>query len=193
MFSQYCGNTPVPHASQLHGWVDDSLQRGRQAAPGDEYQADIEPLLPVTAGAFFRFYSTADPSTSSTLQRSLGAKANSTTLKAAVRRMQEQSRRGDRFGWAHHKAISATGASDWKTSRPEGPELRLSDVEYAIAARLSLGLQPFPASANCFLFLPRFFAVVISAAGCTVDDLTCTPYWMKLRLVWLLRARRCGC
>ena len=28
--------------------------------------------------------------------------------------------------------------------RPEGPHLRLSDAEYAIAARLRLGLQPFP-------------------------------------------------
>jgi hypothetical protein len=146
-FAPYSGGTPLPSTSRLHGWIDDSMQRVRRAAPGDEYQVDIEPLLPYTAGDFFRFYSTAEPSVTTKLQRSLSAKATSSNMKAAVRCMQEQSRRGDRLEWAHHKAISATGAWDWKTTRPEGPELRLSDVEYAIAARLSLGLQPFPAGA----------------------------------------------
>ena len=28
---------------------------------------------------------------------------------------------------------------------------------------------------GCFFFLPRFFAVVISAVDCTVDNLMCTP------------------
>ena len=146
-FVSYCGATPLPSTSTLHGWIDDSIQRVRRAAQGDEYQADIEPLLPYTAGDFFHFYSTTELSTTTTLQRSLNAKATSSNMKAAVRYMRDQSRRGDRFGWAHYKATSAKGVSDWKTSRPEGPELRLSDVEYAIAARLGLGLQPFPASA----------------------------------------------
>ena len=74
------------------------MQRVRRAAQGDEYQADIEVLLPYTAGDFFHFYSTAEPSATNTLQRSLNAKATSSNMKAAVRCMQEQSRRGDRFG-----------------------------------------------------------------------------------------------
>jgi hypothetical protein len=34
---------------------------------------------------------------------------------------------------------------------PEDPRSRLSDVEYAIAARLSLGLQPYPAKSTAIL------------------------------------------
>ena len=48
VFLQNCGDTLVSH-----GWLDDNLQRVRQAAQGDEYQANVEPLLPVTAGSFF--------------------------------------------------------------------------------------------------------------------------------------------
>ena len=33
----------------------------------------------------------------------------------------------------------------WKVVRPKGPQLRLADAEYAIAARLNLGLSPVPA------------------------------------------------
>ena len=43
------------------------------------------------------------------------------------------------------------GAWTWKVVRPEGPHLRLSDVEYAIAARMNLGLQPFPPLARTML------------------------------------------
>ena len=51
---------------------------------------------------------------------------------------------GDKWDLAHQRTISAPGAWTWKVVRPEGPHLRLSDVEYAIAARMNLGLQPFP-------------------------------------------------
>ena len=34
VFAQYCGDSPSPSASQLHGWLDDSILRVRQAAPG---------------------------------------------------------------------------------------------------------------------------------------------------------------
>ena len=110
VFTQYSGDTPVPHRSQLHGWVDDSLQRVRQAAPGGQYQADIESLLPVTAGSFFSFHTTADHSTTAKLQHTLNAKAAQHTVEAAVQRMKERSRQGDRWEWAHHKATTAKGA-----------------------------------------------------------------------------------
>ena len=142
-FAPYCATTPLP-TSLLHGWVEDGLRRVRQAAPGSAYQTEVEPLLPVTASSFFTHYSTADPSVTTTLQRSLNAKANQHTIEAAVHRMTEQKRRGDRWEWAHNRAISANGAWGWKVVQPENPQLRLSDVEYAVAARLSLRLQPFP-------------------------------------------------
>ena len=144
VFAQYCGDTPVPCASQLHGWLDDSLQRVRQMAPGDRYQADIDPLLPATAGLFFSFHANADPSTDTKLQHALNAKANEHAIKAADVCMKQQARGGDKWAWAQHKAITRPGASVWKAVRPDGPYLRLSDNEYAVAARQSLGLRPFP-------------------------------------------------
>lgn len=147
-FTQYCDSTLLPRTSQLHGWIDDSLRRVRQAAQEEDYQSDLESLLPAAAEEFFSSCSTADPSISTNLQTTLNAKANFYSLQAAnVERMQEQSRRGDKWELEHHKATTATGAWSWKSVRPEGPHLRLCDVEYAIAARLGLGLRPFPARA----------------------------------------------
>ena len=84
-FAPYCDPaTPLPSSTLLHGWLDDSMQRVWQAAEGDQYRADIEPLLPATAGAFFAHYANADPATTSTLQRSLNAKANAHRIQAAV-------------------------------------------------------------------------------------------------------------
>ena len=64
---------------------------------------------------------------------------------AAVQRMKEQTRQGDKWEWAHYKSVTAKGAWDWKVVVPDGPQLCLSHAEYTLAARLSLGLQPFPA------------------------------------------------
>ena len=59
--------------------------------------------------------------------------------------MKEQTRQGDKREWAHYKSVTAKGAWDWKVVVPDGPQLCLSHAEYTLAARLSLGLQPFPA------------------------------------------------
>jgi hypothetical protein len=180
VFAKYCGDTPVPQSSPLHGWLEDSLQRVRRAAPGDKYQADIEPLLPVTAGSFFSFHATADPSTTSKLQHTLNAKAAQHTVEAAVQRMREQSRRGDKWEWSHQKAITAKGAWGWKVVRPEGPHQRLSDVEYAMAARLNLDLQPFAAHTmaalpeHCPLCTHRHTRAPISFGDDPWHSLTCT-------------------
>jgi len=151
VFATYCGGTPVPHMSSLHAWIDDSLQRVRRAAAADGYQADIETQLPYTAGTFFSHYKAADPSVTTKLQSTLTAKATEHIVKAAVESAKEMARRGSKWQWVHHKAITAKGAWGWKVVRPEGPHLRLSDVEYAIAARLNLGLNPFPAQAMTLL------------------------------------------
>jgi hypothetical protein len=134
---------PLPHFSLLHGWVKDSLQRIQQAAPGSAYLTDVEPLLPTTADSVFSFYSTAPPFTTAKLQSELSAKANKHIVKAAAEHMLRKSKQGDKWEWAHNKAITANGAWGWKLVQPETPQLRLSDVEYTIAARLNLGLKPF--------------------------------------------------
>ena len=146
VFAEYRGATPVPPASLLHGWIEDSMQRIQQAAQGDEYRCELGPLLPTTAGVFFSFCATSDPSTTVALQHSLNAKATAHIAKAAVQESRSRARQGERWQWAHHRAITAKGAWGWKVVRPEDPQLRLSDTQYAIAARLSLALPPFPPS-----------------------------------------------
>ena len=148
-FAPYCdAATPLPSSTLLHGWLDESMQRVWRAAEGDKYCADIEPLLPATAGVFFAHYSTADPSTTiTTLQRTLTAKATQYRVEAANGLLKSQSRGRDKWAWAHQKAITRPGAAVWKAVRPDGPHLRLADSEFAIAARQSLALNPFPARA----------------------------------------------
>ena len=101
--------------------------------------------MPVSAGSFFSFHSANSPSVTATLQHSLSAKAHKHIVQAAAERMKEQSRQGNNWPLAHHKAITAPGASNWKVVRPEDPHMRLSDVECAMAVRLNLGLKPFAA------------------------------------------------
>ena len=101
--------------------------------------------MPVSAGSFFSFHSANSPSVTATLQHSLSAKAHKHIVQAAAERMKEQSRQGNKWPLAHHKAITAPGASNWKVVRPEDPHMRLSDVECAMAVRLNLGLKPFAA------------------------------------------------
>ena len=136
------GAVPVAAAC----WVDDSTRRVRQAIPGDEYQSELDPLLPATTGLFFHHYSTCEPSVTTTLQQRLNATATTHDMRAAVQALEEKARGagGDKWELAHHRAISAPGAWTWKAVRPEGPQLRLSDVEYTVAARMNLGLQPLP-------------------------------------------------
>jgi hypothetical protein len=128
------------------------LQRVWQVASSSgKHRAAIEPLMPSTAGTFFSFHAGNDPDKTAKLQRSLNAEANKHIVQAAVDRMKEQAKSGDKWAWVHHKAVTSQSAWVWKTVRPEDPHSRLSDVEYAIAARLSLGLQPFPARAAAML------------------------------------------
>lgn len=116
VFAAYCNTaTPLPSSSLLYGWIDGSLQRVRQAGTGDTYPAAVEPLLPATTGGFFAHYAAADPTTTSTLQHALNAKAADSNTGAAVGRMKAKSRQGDKREWAHHKAIAADGAWCWKT------------------------------------------------------------------------------
>ncbi|HEY4386620.1 MAG TPA: hypothetical protein VGN34_19355, partial [Ktedonobacteraceae bacterium] len=132
-------SSPIPATSLLHGWITDSVQRVRQAA------ADTcDDILPPTADTFFSYYTCTNPSAADSLQSALHAKATSHQHEAAMKQLKQQSREGNKLPLAHMKAITTQAAWAWKMALPLGPRLRLSDTEYAIAARLNLGLPPFP-------------------------------------------------
>jgi hypothetical protein len=132
-------SSPIRATSLLHGWITDSVQRVRQAA------ADTcDDILPPTADTFFSYYTCTNPSAADSLQSALHAKATSHQHEAAMKQLKQQSREGNKLPLAHMKAITTQAAWAWKMALPLGPRLRLSDTEYAIAARLNLGLPPFP-------------------------------------------------
>ena len=132
-------DAPLPDTSQLHGWIADSIGRIQQMAPGK-----CDEQLPATAATFFTHYTRTNPSAASSLQSTLHAKATEHQQKAAECQLKQQSREGTKRPWAHAKAITASAAWAWKMVSPLEPRMRLSDTEYAIAARLNLGLPPFP-------------------------------------------------
>jgi phosphoribosyl-ATP pyrophosphohydrolase len=101
-------------------------------------------LLPPTADTFFSYYTRTKPSAADSLQSALHAKATSHQNGAAMKQLKQKSREGDKRPLAHMKAITAQAAWAWKMALPLGPRVRLSDTEYAIAARLNLDLPPFP-------------------------------------------------
>jgi hypothetical protein len=166
-------SSPIPATSLLHGWVTDSVQRVRQTA------ADTcDDILPPTADTFFSYYTCTNPSAAESLQSALHAKATSHQHEAAMKQLKQQSREGDKLPLAHLKAITAQAAWAWKMALPLGPRLRLSDTEYAIAARLNLGLPPFPDMDNlpehCPLCVHRVTKQPISLREDPWHHLTCT-------------------
>ena len=188
-FEPYCGASPVPNQSQLHGWVEDSIQRVRQAASGDKYQTELEPLLPAHAGDIFSFYSTTQPSVTTNLQRSLSVKANTHNIKAAVQVLKEKAKNGSMWEQAHQRATSADGAWAWKVVRPEDPHLQLSDVEYAKAVRLNIGLKPF--SPDAMARLPTSCLLCRRRGGREPVTLGNDPWhWMTCRMTTAELTRR---
>src|SRR6185437_10579843 len=131
--------SPIPATNLLHGWITDSVQRVRQTAADTCYD-----ILPPAADTFFSYYTCTNPSAADSLQSNLHAKAISHQSGAAMKQLKQRSREGDKLPLAHMKAITAQAAWAWKMALPLGPRVRLSDTEYAIAARLNLGLPPFP-------------------------------------------------
>jgi hypothetical protein len=125
------------------------MQRMQKAAPGV-----CDDSLPATADVFFTHYTHTSPSSADTLQSTLHAKASSHQYKAAVNELKTQKRQGNGRPWLHHKAITAPAAWAWKTTLPVDPRMEMTDTQYAIAARLSLGLHPFPDMSQLPEFCP---------------------------------------
>ncbi len=137
-------NNPVPVDSQLHSRLSDTLERLHRAAPSHAYATkDGQPLLPDTAGDFFIHCALLDPALTSTLQTKLNAKATSYLTGAAIEALRVRSTQGEKRPLAHWKAITAPAAWMWKATQPLGPRMKMSDVQYRLAARLNLDLVPF--------------------------------------------------
>ena len=160
-FVGHCGGTPLPSTTQLHGWIDDSMQRVRRAAPGGEYRADIEPLLPYTTGDFFHFYSTSEPSVTTKLQRTLNAKATSSNMKAAVESMKQQSRQGEKLAIGTPQGNHGQGRLGMEGCTAGGS----SSVSLRRGIRNCGAPQPRPAACPCSLNAATILPAVYPQSG----------------------------
>ena len=127
----------------LHGWLQDSLHRLREAMPGVGLDAK---LLPASASLFFSFYASARSALTSSLQRSISALAHThnreACLTAAKQPRRDKENGDDGRSLALFTACTARHASAWKRAAPTQPLSTLLDRQYHIAARLNLGLKP---------------------------------------------------
>ena len=141
VFAPFCDAAcPLPADTLLHGWLQDSLTRLREAALGPELESK---LLPASASSFFSFYASAPSALSSSLQSSVSALANHRDREACLTAAQQLRPQDGGRALAHFTACSALHASAWKRAAPTQPLTTLLDKQYRIAARLNLGLAPF--------------------------------------------------
>ena len=131
---------PLPADTLLHGWLQDSLTRLREAELGPELESK---LLPASASSFFSFYASAPSALSSSLQSSISALANNRDREACLTAAQQLRPQDGGRALAHFTACSALHASAWKRAAPTQPLTTLLDKQYRIASRLNLGLPPF--------------------------------------------------
>ena len=96
-------------------------------------------LLPPNAAVFFQHPTITR---SSSLQRTLTQQATDYHHQASLQRARAAKERDGWLAIAHLTAVSAPRASTWKSVLPTSRELEMTDVQYRLATRLNLGLQP---------------------------------------------------
>ena len=134
--------SPLPASSQLHGWIASSMNEMQKAAP----TCGMLGLLPASASVFFQHFASQPPAASSSLQSALSKQAKSYQHDATLSAAKEKKKQDSGQALAHVTAITASKAWAWKNVRPTSAELRLTDTQYRLAARLNLGLSPQCAS-----------------------------------------------
>jgi len=103
---------------------------------------ECEQLLPPSPSVFFQHASSTIRRTSPSLQRELSQQAANSLHLASLQRARDDKRSDDGRALALLTAVSAPRAWTWKTVLPASVELELTDTQYRLAARLSLGLRP---------------------------------------------------
>ena len=104
VFAPFCDAAcPLPADTLLHGWLQDSLTRLRDAALVPELESK---LLPASASSFFSFYASAPSALSSSLQSSIGALANNRDREACLTAAQQLRPQDGGRALAHFTACS---------------------------------------------------------------------------------------
>ena len=130
---------PLPLASLAHGWIKGSMDAITDASP------ECKKMLPAQASAFFQHF--PPRSSSSSLQHELSLQATHSVFTASLQRAKEMKKEDGGLTLARLVSVSAPRAWTWKVVAPTSSELSLSDVEYRLAVRFNLGLQPMAGAA----------------------------------------------
>ena len=135
----------LPSSSLLHGWIEGSMRAIVDATP------ECQQLLPPTASTFFQRFRPVSASSrievSFVLQHQLSLQATASTHQASLQRARAMKKTDGGVTVARLVSVSAPRAWAWKSVQPTSRELALTDVQYRIAARLNLSLQPVQAAA----------------------------------------------
>ena len=146
VFAPFCDAAcPLQADTLLHGWLQDSLTRLREAALGPELESK---LLPASASSFFSFYASAPSALSSSLQSSISALANNRDRETAAQQLRPQD--GGR-ALAHFTACSALHASAWKRAVPLSRSPRCSTSSTASLRASTSAWRLSAATTSCRL------------------------------------------
>jgi hypothetical protein len=141
-------NAPLPDDSLLHAALTNciSVLNDISSSSSSEAKQQKQKLLPSSASSFFSFYSSAKSKVSiSSLQHDFNVQATQLLFDAAVKSAREAN---DTHTVARLQSLTAPHAYDWKLAVPTSSLLTLPNPHYRLAARLNLGLQPFPLLPN---------------------------------------------
>ena len=136
VFAGYRRPEALPDSLPLHGWIADSMREVLDECP------EAEKHLPSSASSFIHHFSSASSTVASSLQRALSTLATKHQFDASLSAARERRSTDGGASLAHALAVSARRACAWKSVVPSTEELQLTDVQYRLAARLNLGLQP---------------------------------------------------
>jgi hypothetical protein len=173
VFAGYRGKdgAPLPASSQLHSWITSSMAEVQEATPTC---SELE-LLPASASVFFQHFASKPSTIFSSLQSAVSKQAKSYQHDATLTAAKEKKQQDNGQALAHLTAITAPRAWAWKNVRPTSAELRLTDTQYRLAARLNLGLSPQCASIGT--------AVPLQCPFCSKEDALAKDPWHLLSCI----------
>ena len=131
--------------SMLHRHLEQCIITIRSALNADSQQSLRADLIPTSASQLLQHYQ-QHHMVIPFLQQELKSQVNKLTFQTALTHAAEV---GDSITATRLLAVSAEGASEWKTTTPSSSQLSLCNTHYQIAAKMNLGVAPLSLPSHC--------------------------------------------
>src|ERR1700723_979728 len=131
--------------SMLHKHLEQGIITIRSALNADSQQSLRADLIPTSASQLLQHYQ-QHHMVIPFLQQELKSQVNKLTFQNALTHAAEV---GDSITATRLLAVSAEGASEWKTTTPSSSQLSLCNTHYQIAAKMNLGVAPLSLPSHC--------------------------------------------